>query len=168
MSEPVERPCHDTEEELPTFPAHIEVLALAAALRAAASRGTPFWEETAAAARGPARLPLAPPELELRFGPDKYTLAGLPEIDCAARLDLCKARCCHFTFVLTQQDVDEGVVRWDRDQPYRIQRRGDCSCIHLEGGACSIYAERPAVCRNYDCRHDRRIWKDFDLRIPAD
>jgi hypothetical protein len=23
------------------------------------------------------------------------------------------------------------------------------------------------VCRKYDCRHDQRIWIDFEARIPA-
>lgn len=99
--------------------------------------------------------------------PDKYALADLPEIDCEARLHLCRGRCCTFGFALSVQDLDERVVRWDYGRPYTIARREDGYCVHNDDGACSIYPHRPAVCRTYDCREDRRIWLDFDKRIPA-
>jgi hypothetical protein len=25
-----------------------------------------------------------------------------------------------------------------------------------------VYANRPTICRTYDCRNDARIWADFD------
>jgi Fe-S-cluster containining protein len=100
--------------------------------------------------------------------PDKYALADLPQIDCAARLPLCRARCCTFSFPLSVQDLDERVVRWNYAAPYRIAQRPDGCCVHLgEGGECGVYANRPGVCRSYDCRRDPRIWVDFERRIPA-
>jgi hypothetical protein len=30
-----------------------------------------------------------------------------------------------------------------------------------------VYAQRPGACRAYDCRHDPRVWIDFEARIPA-
>jgi hypothetical protein len=99
--------------------------------------------------------------------PDKYAVESPPQIDCAARLPLCGARCCKLTFALSVQDLDERVVRWNYAQPYRIAQREDGYCVHNEAGGCSIYAQRPAVCRAYDCRQDRRIWIDFEKRIPA-
>lgn len=101
--------------------------------------------------------------------PDKYALDKLPEIDCEARLHLCKARCCTLTFPLSIQDLDERVVRWDYGRPYQIGRRPDGYCVHNEPGTChcTVYAQRPGVCRQYDCRGDKRIWKDFENRIPA-
>lgn len=100
--------------------------------------------------------------------PDKYALADLPQIDCAARLPLCKGRCCSFTFPLSVQDLDERVVRWNYGAPYKIAQREDGYCVHNEAnGGCGVYANRPGVCRTYDCRRDRRIWIDFDNRIPA-
>lgn len=109
------------------------------------------------------QVELAPPR-------DKYKMADLPEIDCAARLHLCKARCCSFQFPLSVQDLDERVVEWDYARPYRIRRRPDGYCVHNEAGgcACAVYANRPAICRGYDCRQDRRVWVDFDKRIPAE
>jgi hypothetical protein len=98
---------------------------------------------------------------------DKYAVVG-PEIDCAARLPLCRARCCTLLFPLSQQDLDERVVRWDYGQPYQIARRDDGYCVHNDaGGGCGVYAQRPAPCRRFDCRGDARIWLDFDGRIPA-
>lgn len=101
--------------------------------------------------------------------PDKYALRDLPEIDCDARRPLCRARCCTFVFALSTQDLDERVLRWDYGSPYHIGRRSDGHCVHndRETGACTVYEQRPAVCRTYDCREDKRIWIDFEKRIPA-
>lgn len=109
-------------------------------------------------------------QVELSPPRDKYKMADLPEIDCAARLPLCKARCCSFQFPLSVQDLDERIVEWDYARPYRIRKRADGYCVHNEEGgcACKVYANRPAICRGYDCRQDRRVWVDFDKRIPAD
>jgi Fe-S-cluster containining protein len=104
--------------------------------------------------------------VEMAAVDDKYALPGLPRIDCEARLPLCLARCCTLPFVLSAQDLDEGVARWDYARPYLIRRRDSGYCVHNEGG-CTIYEGRPAACRLYDCRKDRRIWVDFDARIPA-
>jgi Fe-S-cluster containining protein len=101
---------------------------------------------------------------------DKYVLDDLPEIDCAARLPLCKARCCALSFPLSVQDLDEHKVQWDYGRPYQIRQRQDGYCVHNGEGdhRCGVYEQRPAVCRTYDCREDSRIWKDFEARIIAD
>lgn len=98
---------------------------------------------------------------------DKYAVQG-NEIDCAARVHLCKAACCRLDFKLSRQDIDEGVVRWDVGRPYRIRQRADGWCHHCDAGTkgCGVHAQRPLVCRQYDCRGDARIWDDFEKRIP--
>lgn len=98
----------------------------------------------------------------------KYAAPEAPAIDCASRLHLCKGSCCMLTFALTQEDVEEGTVRWDLRQPYVIARGESGRCVHQEAGTCrcSIYENRPNVCRGYDCRKDKRIWLDFEQRIP--
>jgi hypothetical protein len=100
-------------------------------------------------------------------GPDKYALGALPEIDCESLLPLCGARCCTHAFVLWKQDIDEGVVRTDGTCSNRIARRADGFCVHNAEGRCSVYVNRPAGCRTYDCRRDSRIWADFASLTPA-
>jgi hypothetical protein len=109
---------------------------------------------------------------EVRLGPavDKYALDDVPEIDCASIIPICKARCCTFAVHCSAQDLDEHVVQWDYARPYRIRKRDDGYCVHSEpdSGRCGVYQRRPAVCRTYDCRNDKRIWVDFEKRIPRD
>jgi hypothetical protein len=99
---------------------------------------------------------------------DKYTVA-IPPVPCAELLPICRARCCTLPFRLSTQDLDGGHVRWDYGRPYWNLRRPDGYCVHNDAGGhgCSVYAERPAPCRAFDCRGDERIWLDYDKRIPA-
>src|ERR1051325_5850343 len=60
-------------------------------------------------------------EVELSPTEDKYAVPGEP-IDCESRLHLCHARCCSFQVALSRQDVAEGELAWDIDQPYRLSR----------------------------------------------
>lgn len=112
---------------------------------------------------------MAQPRVRLANLGDKYSDERIAEIDCAARIHLCHARCCTMNFYLTAQDLDEGVARWDYGNPYWIKRGADGYCVHCDPAsrACTIHAQRPHVCRLYDCRQDKRIWLDFDARIPA-
>jgi hypothetical protein len=107
----------------------------------------------------------------LTEGADKYALDddGHEPIDCAARLALCHAACCRLRVPLTRQDLDEGVVEWDRDQPYLNRQRADGWCVHCDPASrrCTTYEHRPGLCRRFDCRGDGRIWIDFERRIPA-
>lgn len=97
---------------------------------------------------------------------DKYSVPS-PDIDCASLIPLCGARCCTFEVTLSAQDVVEQSVPFDVMQPYVIPRsNGRCVCMD-DAGACTIYDKRPGTCRAYDCRHDARVWIDFDAKIPA-
>jgi Fe-S-cluster containining protein len=110
-------------------------------------------------------------QIEISSQPDKYALTDLPQIDCAALMPICKAKCCTLRVTLSQQDIDEGIVSWDYERPYNIRRRGESNyCVYSDETthACRVYANRPATCRRFDCRKDERIWKDFERRIPAD
>lgn len=101
---------------------------------------------------------------------DKYAITDLPDIDCEARIPLCRGRCCTLHFPLSKQDLDERVVKWDYLRPYIIrQSESDGYCVHNDRvtKGCTVYHHRPAVCRTYTCKNDKRIWIDFDKRIPA-
>ena len=100
---------------------------------------------------------------------DKYA-AQVDGPPCLELLPICGARCCRLTFPLSSQDLDEGVVRWDHGRPYLIRHDADGACTHLDrahGTGCTVYAQRPATCRTYDCRTDPRIWRDFARRELA-
>ena len=101
---------------------------------------------------------------------DGYKYAVEPaDIPCAELIPLCRARCCTFVFALSTQDLDEGVIRFDYGQPYMIRQRSDGYCGHCEPTTlgCTVHAQRPRTCRTYDCRNDKRVWIDFEKRIPA-
>lgn len=100
---------------------------------------------------------------------DKYAMDGLPDIPCAELIPLCRARCCTLALTLSFQDLDEGVVEWDYGLPYVVRKRPDGMCVHNDAAtrACTVYDKRPASCRRYDCRGDKRIWLDFEKRLPA-
>jgi Fe-S-cluster containining protein len=131
-------------------------------LRALDERRARLREREAERARAQAFVQVAP-------AVDKYALADLPQIDCASRIPLCHGRCCRLVFPLSFQDLDERVVQWDYSRPYQIRRREDGYCTHSdeETRGCRVYENRPAICRTYDCRNDKRIWEDFEKRIPA-
>jgi hypothetical protein len=99
---------------------------------------------------------------------DKYAVMN-PDIDCASLVHLCRARCCTFSVQLTRQDLDEGGVAWEIDDPYLLRHDRDGYCAHFARatGGCTTYERRPGACRTYDCRQDPRVWVDYDQRIPA-
>lgn len=85
------------------------------------------------------------------------------EVDCAARLHICKAVCCRLRFALSAEEVEAGHVRWDLGQPYEIRHRPEGGCVHLDQAlGCQVYEHRPRVCRSYSCAGDKRIWTDFE------
>ncbi len=54
------------------------------------------------------------------------------------------------------------------DAPER-RRESDGYCVYSdeETRGCGVYRRRPGVCRSYDCRADKRVWADFERRLPA-
>jgi Fe-S-cluster containining protein len=89
-------------------------------------------------------------------------------VDCASLLHLCKGRCCAMRVSLSEEDLAEHRLAWDLQQPYVLRRdpdHGYCSYIG-EAGRCQVYDDRPATCRQYDCRNDPRVWLDWEQRIP--
>ncbi len=110
-----------------------------------------------------------PKRVRLKQYPDKYNVVHGDPVDCADRIPLCRARCCRFTVTLTEQDLDEGKLQWDIENPYILRRADDGRCVYQDRstGFCGNYEHRPALCRIYSCKTDTRIWLDFENKIPA-
>ena len=111
----------------------------------------------------------SPARVHLTLVADKRAVQG-SDVDCASLMHLCKARCCAMDVALSRQDIEEGRLRWDLDKPYLLAKNldnGYCANLRPDGGCCA-YDDRPAVCRQYDCRNDKRVWVDFEKRIPVD
>ena len=107
--------------------------------------------------------------VSLDLGADKYEVTPVSP-PCEELIDLCKARCCSYNFALSTKDLDEGIIRWDYGQPYlNRQRASDGYCVHHDPNTngCTVHKYRPRVCRTYDCRKDKRVWIDYEQRIPA-
>jgi Fe-S-cluster containining protein len=102
-----------------------------------------------------------------RYRLDPPTAPAPVNINCSERVHLCKAACCKLNFALTPGEVRSGKIKWDRSLPYLIAHNSKGYCAHIDGNlGCTIYEDRPALCRRYDCRADGRIWKDFENMIP--
>lgn len=114
--------------------------------------------EAAAAERGEGLDHL----VTLREDPPGET-AGPAVVDCAARMPVCRAVCCHLSVALSAEEVERGRLRWDLGNPYRLRREADGRCTHQDRdtGWCGVYDDRPRPCRTYSCATDGRIWKDF-------
>lgn len=107
-------------------------------------------------------------KVRLRLYVDKYEMPNSP-VDCEKRIPICHARCCSFTVEMSRQDLEEGLLLWEIEQPYVLRHESDGLCSHLDRRTrfCGVYQNRPAACRTYDCRNDERIWLDFEKMIPA-
>jgi hypothetical protein len=107
------------------------------------------------------------PSVAIREDPPDAPMSPEHPVDCAARMHICKAACCHLKFPLSATEVDAGVVKWDIGHPYIIRHGTNGCCTHneRETGRCGVYEDRPRVCRVYSCVKDTRIWKDFDNMV---
>lgn len=102
-----------------------------------------------------------------RYRIDPPDAAPEAVINCAERVHLCKAVCCKLNFALTPSEVRSGKVKWDPKLPYLIAHGEDGYCAHLDHSkGCTIFEDRPALCRRFDCRTDGRVWIDFERAIP--
>jgi Fe-S-cluster containining protein len=101
----------------------------------------------------------------MRVDPEEPPKAA--QIDCKARLPLCKAACCSLSFPLSAEEVERGLVKWELGRPYFARKDERCACVHLDKEkGCMVYDDRPRVCRTYSCERDERIWKDFENMVP--
>ncbi len=85
-------------------------------------------------------------------------------VNCNERIHICKAVCCKLDFALSAEEIENGKVKWDLGKPYFIRHEKNGYCSHMDLGkkCCSVYNDRPSVCKKYSCANDHRIWKDFE------
>ena len=85
-------------------------------------------------------------------------------VNCAERMHVCRAVCCRLHFALSAAEVETGTVKWDLGRPYQIRQDVTGTCVHndRETRGCTVYGDRPSVCRGYSCANDERIWSDFE------
>lgn len=112
---------------------------------------------------------LVPSLIELGFGcvhSAESESDGSPEtvVDCAAYVTHCRAVCCSYRFALTEGEVREGRILWDRERPYFIARSENGYCPHHdeETRRCRIWDHRPLRCRRYDCRKESSFWENVE------
>ena len=89
------------------------------------------------------------------------------DLDCSAHHATCAAACCNsFNVFLTEDEAASNKYLWDVAMPYRLLVDDDGTCVYFDrdGYKCSIWKDRPASCRNFDCRTDGRIWESYENR----
>ncbi|NYH91239.1 YkgJ family cysteine cluster protein [Actinopolymorpha rutila] len=103
------------------------------------------------------------PGVALRVDTDVPADTFVP-VNCAERMHVCRAVCCRLNFALSAAEVESGTLKWDLGRPYQIRQDATGTCVHIdpENHGCSVYADRPGVCRGYSCANDQRIWSDFE------
>jgi len=113
-------------------------------------------------------------ELILELFPPKQIRPGLgitvaqnqssvtSEEECEARVHLCKQACCRiFEIHLNAVEAESGRYDWNPRSPSSLHKNHQ-GCVHLAGGKCMIYHNRPATCFTYSCKTDSRIWEDYE------
>lgn len=89
------------------------------------------------------------------------------DLDCSAHHAICDAACCtSFNVFLTAEEAASNKYLWDVAMPYRLLVDEDGRCVYFDNitHRCTIWKDRPASCRNFDCRSDDRIWDDYPTR----
>jgi Fe-S-cluster containining protein len=95
---------------------------------------------------------------------DKKNEPPFVPVNCAERMHICQAVCCRLQFALSVPEIESGQIKWDLGKPYFIRHEasGYCTHLHAQKKCCTVYDNRPQVCKKYSCANDTRIWKDFE------
>jgi uncharacterized protein len=95
-------------------------------------------------------------------GPDRTPQPALAPVLCSD----CDAVCCRLTVVLMPEDrIPAWLVAEDDHGPDTMKKGHDGWCVALdrESRRCTIYADRPQICRKFSmggeyCRDERDSW----------
>jgi Fe-S-cluster containining protein len=96
--------------------------------------------------------------------PKETTANAIVPVDCTKRLSECRAACCRLAFPLSLDEIKEGCLQWSLTTPFVRAVGPDGYCVHLDRETlqCTVYDHRSAICQNYSCQKDKRIWEDFE------
>jgi Putative zinc- or iron-chelating domain len=116
----------------------------------------------------------------------KKYVQGVKRGEVSVPCDTCNA-CCRSAKIIVELSEEEAKRHGgepDAEYGWRMPKGADGSCIKLVDGKCSIYADRPFVCRTYDCRWSMLIgfmptddpplaealrqWASFSIPTPED
>lgn len=94
--------------------------------------------------------------------PDPYAESIDPRIHCTS----CEAICCRLTVVLMPDDhVPEWLIDRDLHGMETLAKGEDgwCAAVDPNTSRCTIYDERPSICRKYamgspSCQDERQKW----------
>lgn len=100
---------------------------------------------------------------------DPYAESVDPDVHCSS----CEAVCCRLTVVLLSEDhVPEWMTARDEHGMETMAKNEDGWCVALDRTThrCTIYDQRPGICRKYamggpSCRDERARW--FGTAIPT-
>ena len=93
--------------------------------------------------------------------------------DTPARCDQCQACCCQLPVRVLPGDAPPEHMLDEDDDGYLIMAKADdgwCVALDRERMCCSIYEQRPFVCREFamdgdDCREVRADWRRIALSL---
>ena len=82
----------------------------------------------------------------------------------------CGNACCKMGYVIPIREGDKvplDLTEWDASHVHRVMIMVDDTCIALVDGICTIYDDRPLVCRDYeiggrDCLNARKKYGPRD------
>ncbi|MFC5741739.1 YkgJ family cysteine cluster protein [Dyella tabacisoli] len=104
--------------------------------------------------------------------PDPYAESVDPSVQCTS----CEAVCCRLTVVLLPDDhVPEWLIHRDERGMETLAKNeeGWCLAVDPDKLCCSIYEERPTICRKFamgspGCRDARLEWRNhYSIPTPV-
>ena len=103
--------------------------------------------------------------------PDPYAERVDPSVQCTS----CEAVCCRLTVVLMPEDhVPAWLIHRDGTGLETMAKGEDgwCAALDSKHMRCSIYEDRPAICRKYamggpSCRDERQKWYGPAIPTPV-
>lgn len=66
--------------------------------------------------------------------------------------------------LLSDEELASGRYESERVEGVPVLKQDENGCVYLKGNRCSIYKERPAACRRFDC--SGHLFKLYPITAP--